>query len=258
MAKSSHTPALPYAVMTALVALCAVFAARGGNAQPAAATYVPFAVQIVEESFGNSAAVKPVTVQNIVYGRQSNGSEASFTSVHSPDNQQTAELVYILDVNSRKEIQLEPFTKSSMTFYLSEQQLTQSLDSRHSPTNVDALIEHSKILNYDVVRYRDNSGSSAESPIDDVDDEWIAPRLACFVLKEIFTVGGGQWNRRTVVSLTEGEPPSSMFNVPREYVERSPSEMASKWSDTFSGAKFLPDSSIRNMDQRYYRQRPGP
>ena len=258
MVKSSLTPAIPYAIMTGLVALCGVFTATGENARQATATYVPFAAQIVEESFGDSAAVKPVTVQNIIYGRQSNGSEASLTSVHSPDNQQTAQLVYILDVNSGKEIQLEPFTKSSMTFYLSKEQLTQTLDSRHCPTNVNALTEHSKILNYDVVRYRDNSGSSAESPTDDMDDEWIAPRLACFVLKEIFTESSGPWNRRTVVSLTEGEPPSSMFNIPPEYVERSPREMAAKWSDTFPGSKFLPDSSIRNMDQRYYRERPGP
>jgi hypothetical protein len=258
MAKSSQTSALQYAALTPLVALCAVFAASGGNAQPAAAMYVPFTAQIVEESFGNSAAVKPATVQNIVYGRQSNGSEASFTSVHSPDNQQTAELVYILDVNSRKEIQLEPFTKSSMTFYLSEEQLTQSLDSRHCPTNFDALTEHSKILNYDVVRYRDNSGSSAESPTDDIDDEWIAPRLACFVLKDIFTVSSGPWNRRTVVSLTEGEPASSMFSIPSEYVERSPSEINTAWRTIFPGTEFLPDASVRTVEQRYYRERRGP
>lgn len=259
MSPSRPKSALRFVVVTILVALYGFLTAFGEKAQQSDATYVAFTAHIVEEMFASGAAVQPVDVHDITFARRSDGSEVTSTSVHSPDKLQVGQSVGILDVHSSKEISLEPFTKSSMTFYLSPKQLNQTLDSRHCPANVDELGEHSKILDYDVVRHRfkwdDGSGSDPESP---TDDEWIAPYLACFTLKEIFAVSWGAWNRSTVVSLTEGEPPTSMFDIPDGYVERSPSEMAAKWTDTFPGSKYVPDSSIRNMDQQYYRQRSGP
>jgi hypothetical protein len=254
MLPSRAKSALRFALVTILVALCGFITAFGEKTQLSDATYVAFTAHIVEENFASGAALQPVDVHDITFARRSDGSEVTSTSVHSPDKLQVDRIVDILDVNSSKQIALEPFTKSSMTFYLSPKELNQTLDSRHCPANVDELGEHSKILDYDVVRDRDRWGSDSKS----TDDEWLAPSLACFTLKEIFAVSWGGWNRRTVVSLTEGEPPSSMFDIPPEYVERSPSEMVVKWSDTFPGSKYLPDSSIRNMDQQYYRQRPGP
>jgi hypothetical protein len=231
--------------------VCAFSLPLGGKLQRSTTTYVPFTARMVEEEFPSASAVQPGLVQNITFARRSNGSEVKSITEPSPDNLQVGQLVSILDVSASTQITLEPFTKSIMTFFLSQKALDRAIDSNKCPTDLNDLNEHSKILGYDVVRHREKWDVLA------TDDEWIAPDLACFSLKKIFAASWGAWNRTTVVSLTEGEPPTSMFDIPAGYVERSPSGLETAWSGIFRGSQFLPDSSIRNMDQTYYRGRNG-
>jgi len=245
---------IPIVVVTGFAAVCGFLLAVSGKAQLSGATYVPFTAHMVEEHFTDASAAQPTEVTDITYGRRSSGSEVSFTSFHGPDGQ-IGQLVYILDVSSSKEIQLEPFTKSSMTFYLSPKDLNQRLDSRGCSANTDEMGEHSKLLGYDVVRYREKEGSSYRYT---TQDAWVAPYLACFALKQIDATNFGPWNRTTVLSIIEGEPPSSMFDIPPEYVERSPSQLNTAWGAIFHGSQFWSDGALANVEQHYYRQRPGP
>jgi hypothetical protein len=140
-----------------------------------------------------------------------------------------------------------------MTFYLSPKHLQDALSVDKCPENLHELCEHSQLLDYDVVRYK----SEWDSKDPDLDDEWIAPELACFAMKDIFTAGDGPWNRKTVVSLKEGEPSSSLFEIPPDFVERSPDQLNALWKSTF-GAPFLPDNALANLQSQYNFQRTTP
>jgi hypothetical protein len=239
-------------VLTIFAPLC-LLVCSGVRARPSAIKYVPFTAHIIEESFDGAASNEPARVTDIYFGRRSDGSESTATMVHSPDNAKVAPLVDILEIDSSKQIELEPFTKTMMTFQLSFAKLSELLDSRHCPVDLRETDVHSQILGYNVVRYQEMSGSDNRQI---TEDEWVAPYLACFTLKEIFATGMGPWNRTTVASLIEGDPPSSMFEIPPGYVERSPDELAAIWSATFPGSEWMPAASVGNLDQQYYAQRP--
>lgn len=230
---------------------CGFVLASGRTTKFVGGSVIPFTAHIVEKHFIDMGATKPSRVNNIVFGRRSIGSEATVTSVKSPDELQDGQVVYILDVTSSKEIELESFTKSEMTFYLPRSELTLRLDSSRCPANINESSEHSKMLNYDVVRTRTEGRSDAQ-------EQWVAPYLSCFALKEIYSKNGGAWNDKTVVDVTEGEPPYSMFEIPPDYVERSPSQIAALWSAMFPGSKWMSDNSIKSFDENYYRRSPGP
>jgi hypothetical protein len=194
-------------VAVAIVAgLCGLQMTYGRATKQVDTGFVPFTARIVEKHFSDLDAKQPAGVNYITVGRQRNGSESISTSVHSPDGSSVGQVGYILDVNSRKEITLESFTKSAMTLNLSATELDSRLDSRRCP-DFDELSEHSYMLSYDVVRVKSLDSSNTE-------DEWLAPYLSCFALKEVFITSGGSWNEKTVLSVTEGEPPSSKFDIP--------------------------------------------
>src|SRR5882672_5874797 len=58
---------------------------------------------------------------------------------------------------------------------------------------------------------------------------WVAPSLGCYALKRSYDVSeSGQKGGRTtseVVSITFGDPPAELFEVPANYTERKPSEL---------------------------------
>ena len=226
--------------------------ASGTKSQPQSRKFVPFTAQIVVQGFDNRAATKPSVVTRVSYGRRGDGSDVTLTSVHSPLGE-SGLLGEIVDVASGKQIELDSFTKSRMTFYLSGTEVEDILDSNGCPANVNQLTERSRWLGYEVVRYRDVDKDSYED-----DDSWLAPSLACFTMKSVeIDTRFGSCNKRTVLSLTPGEPPASMFSVPSEYVERSPAELAARWIAMFPGSPWLPADSLERVQRQYSSGRPG-
>jgi hypothetical protein len=225
---------------------------QGGRAQLRGPRFVPFTAKIDEEHFERSAATVPASVTHITVQRTSDGSEVSFTSVTTPDEQRTGQLVQGFNVASKTQYVLEPFTHSIMTYHLSNTEVESTLNSKRCPSDINELNEHSKMFGLGVVRRREKTG--VENGGFEIADDWMAPDLACFVLKEIYSVSDGPWNRRTVISLVRGEPPSFMLDMPANYVERSPSELSDIWKTLF-GAPFLPDSSINAWEKRYLSHR---
>lgn len=85
----------------------------------------------------------------------------------------------------------------------------------------------------------------------DTTEEWMAPALACFVMKGTFTTSSGAWNRMTVVSLTKGQSSPSMFTPAVNYIERSPAQLEQVYADKFSGAVWLPPNALENVERNY-------
>jgi hypothetical protein len=217
--------------------------------------YVPFTAHVVEELF-DGITTSPADVNEITIGRKSDGSEVTMTTNHSSDTQDDL-LISILDVPGSKLISLFPRTKSSMTIYLSPDGLKDALSIDKCPENLSELDDHSNLSGYDVVKYQENDGPGDRYT---TSDEWIAPKLACFVMDDVSEVHSDSWsawNRKMVTSLTEGEPAISMFEVPTGFVERSPRELNALWKSTF-GIAFMPDSSIENLERQYRQGRSEP
>jgi hypothetical protein len=231
------------AATAVMVCAAIVFLSSRENAQSQNA-FVPFIAHIVEEHFASAAATIPASVSYITVERKTDGSEATSTTVDSPERGTVGD---ILDVASFKHIALDSLTDSAMTFYLSANELRAELNRRHCPDDFSAVREHSTILGYEVVRYRASYGSKRR----DVNEEWMAPALACFVMKGTFTTSGGAWNRRTVVSLTKGQPSPSMFTPASNYIERSPAQLEQVYAAKFSGAPWLPPNALENVERNY-------
>jgi hypothetical protein len=226
---------------------------QSGRAQLRGHQFLPFTAKIDEEHFERSRATVPGSVTHITWQRTSDGSEVSFTSVTSPDEQRRGQLVEGFIVASKTQYVLEPFTHSIMTYHLSGTEVEGILNSKRCPSDINELKEHSEMFGLDVVRRREKADFTNTGGFD-ITDDWMAPDLACFTLREIYSVSDGPWNRRTVISLVRGEPPSSMFDIPANYVERSPSELSHIWKTLF-GAPFLRDGSLNAYEKRYLSHR---
>jgi hypothetical protein len=209
-------------------------------------SFVPFSAHLIEKHYATLNALQPAAISEISVGRRRDGSEVVITSVHSPDKSQIGLLVYVLDVNSSKEIQLEPFTKSIMTFYLSPSELAARLASKRCPGTIAQSAERANMLNYEAVRDKTEYQKSTS-------DRWFAPNLSCFTLKEVYSTASGAWNEKNAVSLIEGEPKASMFEIPPDYVERSPSQIAAAWTAVFPGSVWMSDKAATSFDEKYFR-----
>lgn len=238
------------AAVIAIASAATLFLASKGKAQSPQNTFTPFTAHVVEELFGSAATEPPTSVQYITVERKSDGSEATSTTIDSPEPGTVGD---ILDVASLEHITLDSLTRSTMKFYLSAKELQDELDRRHCPDDFSAAEEHSSILGYDVVRYHARYGSQRRW---ETHDEWMAPELACFVLKGIFRTSRGAWNRTTVLSVTKGEPSSSMFTLPFSYVERSPVQLEKVYAAKYAGALWLPENSLQNLERNYETHQP--
>lgn len=211
-------------------------------------SYTPFVAQTVVEHYAKPMA-SPV-VQYSTYARKSDGSEATITTVHDPDGK-LIQLTAILDVPGQKQVQLEPITKSVSTYYLSMSQVRNLLPSNGcAGTAGQAAGKRSEILGFRVV------SSHEERPFRHSDhetvDERLAPELNCFALQRSETLASGPHNEATVIAVIKGEPPESMFAIPSDYIERSPSRVSAEWSLKFPGAGLFKDSTAKLLDKGYY------
>jgi hypothetical protein len=157
-----------------------------------------------------------------------------------------------VDVASGRHVELETFTNSSMTFYLTPSELPHEVDLAGSCARAisAAPAEHERILGHDIIKLTEENRAPNNGK--EVIEAWVAPELNCYPLRESDSLSYGPHNEIEVADLTEGEPPSAMFDVPPDYVERSPSQLSADWAARF-GQPFLHDeSTVKRLDERYY------
>lgn len=223
-----------------------------GKSQSAEANFTPFTAHAVKKYFGAATATLPAATSQITFGRKSDGSQARFITVPSPVGGKVGQIGNIFDVGALAERDLEPFIRSVSTYYLSHAEVTQRLESEACPGDIDSLTEHAMILGYEVVELKEKHDFHAGDYV--TVEKWVAPDLACFALSRIERLSSGPWNEETVTSLTIGEPPESMFEVPSGYVERSPGEAAAAYAAEF-GHSLVSGVVASAADTRYYNHR---
>jgi len=88
---------------------------------------------------------------------------------------------------------------------------------------------------------------------DDVSlDNWVAPALDCYAVQETEVFRSGSRNTRNVYKIASGEPPEAFFEIPPEYIPRSPQQLENEYKFRF-GASFWREPAAFNAQRRYER-----
>lgn len=186
--------------------------------------------------------------------RSSNGSRVrEYTiSPRSAPNGSKGIVRDIWDIPKRHYISVEPFTQSISTFLLSDDEISDLLQSAHACEGIHSLLASGKLPSrtmlghkaYQVVRRRHNI----------VQSSWLAPDLNCFPLKKTEAFPNGAKNVTTVMKIVEGPPPDSMFTPPATYVERSPEQVESLYERLF-GKELYPKQMVEHAESEYRKGR---
>jgi hypothetical protein len=160
-------------------------------------------------------------------------------------------VVEFLDLRSRVFVHPQPFLKSKMTSHLSESELPQYIQSAFETcdgTEKDESLQRSTMLGYSVVRrVRDLKYG--------IETAWVAPELDCYPMESSIVFRSGAHNETKVTSIQEGEPPDSVFQVPPDFVERSPEELQALHAQKYAGRKLFGDQMLETIGARYRAHR---
>jgi hypothetical protein len=171
----------------------------------------------------------PVRSQMRTIAVRSDGSNVEL--FHRNDPTGSGKTVYIkrvLDVQGKQSVVVDPISESIMTFPLVDmavrvQSINGASQCRGNPAG--------QILNYDVAV--DEEPYAGTPQLGAADEElrvrsWRSPRLDCYPLRREMTLSraGSEVQRtiETVVAVTEGDPDGALFEIPKTYVERPPSQ----------------------------------
>jgi hypothetical protein len=163
------------------------------------------------------------------------------------------EMKSIVDFRRQERIVIDPITESRTTYLKVGNRYPFREALQTSDCSGDPTVETDVIAGYRVMRvlkpWRPDEPESKW-------ERWFAPELGCFALKETITHSGGTPSTtREVIFVLRGEPPSSLFEVPSNYTERSPSEVLAEFARRFG--KRAPDFERTGevLDRSYYQFR---
>ncbi len=167
----------------------------------------------------------------------------------------------IIDVASKQRISVDPITESRTTYHYSDKWFLRFATPPPCSEGPDA--EHSTVLGRQVFKITQNMDPSKSSTTDEdstVVEQWVAPELDCFPLRStISQVIDGvliPQQVREVISLIPGEPDPSLFQIPANYVERSPMEVSAEF-ERRTGKQAVGSSRTANaLEDAYNNSQP--
>lgn len=236
-----------FTLIAAALGFLLTFNARS---QSVASSYIPFTATVQTQYFGAKSGPARATEYATV-ARKADGSQAQIDTVHSP-NGQPGRTESILDVHAREAVGLEGFTKSKTTYHYTSGQLDAMLQTENCSRNVARGAARSELLGQEVFRIR---SIETHGNLKATETIWVAPRLGCFPLRDVYKLSSGPWTEEKVLRLKLGEPSRSLFQIPAGYAERSPSQLAARWLALFPGHPWATDSAIQRMNEIYSMHR---
>jgi hypothetical protein len=235
----------------AFVCSCLVgFLARSQGPTPVARR--PFVSHEREEKRGIGGEVHWALEYIVAY--RGDGSYSIRFTTQSPTGE-AGWHVEILDVAASRSMFVEAFTKSVITFRLTEAEARRMAKIKMACQDPDVseqlsqkLSKPSRMRGYDV---RGISRKDSRVTI----WSWVAPDLDCYAFAETQSFSNGSRNERWVEQIAVGDPPASLFQAPVDFTERSPAETEALFRAKYNGAPLFGDPALQRVEDRYRKGR---
>lgn len=202
--------------------------------------FVPFTAQVTGTYYQHPTG-EVVKVVESVSARRADGSRADMWL----DGRQRI----VLGIHQKQRVSIDPLTESITTYPLSDRSVTSFTHVVPGCTE-DANAEHTSLLGYDVVKSVDTKGVYRV-------ENWLAPKLDCLALKStVLLEVNGSMLPFTVVeahSIAVGDPDQTLFEIPKSFVERAPSQVLAEHDRRYPGGPKGCD--FTKFDQAYQANR---
>jgi hypothetical protein len=147
-------------------------------------------------------------------------------------------------------VRLDSSTRSKTTMYLNANEMEDYLRQVHPGCRAMGIDDapasppQAPILGFAVKPHREQISGDRR--------EWlVAPGLDCHPLRQTLAFSDGAHNETVTLSVDVGEPAKSLFQIPSDYVERSPKELEALYESMFPGHFLYPASVLDFVESRY-------
>jgi hypothetical protein len=207
----------------------------------------PFTVTTTEKAF--DASGNQQRLETIVFATGVNGSRVVATTRKFPDGQDRV-IRRILEVNAKKLIVVDEATKSIVTYPLPPE----GVEFLSRGCSIPAGAETAVLSGAAIFKYSETKEYGED--VKAVGEEWRAPSLGCLALRQTHSMFRNDKlagkSTRELVSIVNGEPDPSLFAIPTDYVERSPSEALSVYHQLFPTRPATPAATLEKLDKAYH------
>lgn len=241
----------PVLLFASLVMLCLLeLPAAKPSASAADSPVKPFTATVHRFQYRANGSLAHEETYTVAY--RSDGSKVSDFHRTLP-NGEMVEMKEIADVSGGREITVDYATHSISTYAIQPGYLP-VLKQRMSSC-LGGVSAQQTILGYPVVLV--HAGHTYGNGASNVHDRWEAPSLNCFALRQIDAMTAlppnkAPHNEEEVTNIALGEPDPSLFSVPENFVERSPSQRHAEFERLYGVAAPTPAVA----DQYYAAARP--
>lgn len=210
----------------------------------AAGSFKPFTASVLTKYYTDGKLVR-TEVQ--LHAMRADGSMARL--VQSVDDKPGGMRI-VFDVPRSLRVTIEPVTQSLTTYHWSPRETQNVRDpSRGCRYAPDAPAD--AMFGVAVRKYGEHWTAGPK----EIDEEgWIAPSLGCYALSHSYRVSefGQEVSHTTsdVISITSGDPPAGLFEVPANYVERKPSEVMALRAEKLGQQSPVPQTALK-LDEAY-------
>ncbi len=196
----------------------------------------------------------PIDTETTIFAVRDDGSTAELHQRNDPTGgQKVFYIKKILDVTGKREVVVDPFSESTVTYPLANKTVAYHAAKPISDCGGTAAGE---LLGYPVRRVETTIKSEGPGFDEDRTQLWVSPRLNCFALRrEDALIKGGEVIQRSTEStltVSEGKPETSFFEIPTTYVERSPSVAMGVADRRYPGKGFCAKCSQAKKDEAYF------
>jgi hypothetical protein len=242
---------LPWILGVLAVGVVSYWASRAVTVRAQRVEWTPFTAAIVERSYSGTST-EPAKIENYVYARRRDGSWVRDTKRQVMPHGGWGDMRVVEDYARGTRTTVDPGTESLITYPYPPNWVAR-LSAVPTSCSTDPNAQHETVLGYDTVIVQRN----VPGPVGDQRRAtyWRAPALNCFALKEEMILRcetcPGARNTREALLVSEGDPSSALFEIPANYVERTPSQVFAEFGRRFPEKGQSNPETDQRLDEAY-------
>lgn len=222
-------------------------------------SWIPFTAVMVQRQY-QALPAAPLRMENYTYAVRSDGSWVKDFKRQIMPNGGWGDLRVIADYSSGVRTMVDPSTNSLTSYPFSKQALAKLSVPPPQACSTDPGVQHATVLGYDTeVVKRTLPGTPPGVEL--VVAEWDAPALDCFPVRQIIdhhSPNASVHIVREALYVSEGAPSEALFDIPTDYVERSPSQVTAERARLFpnepSSSALSSSTSVLDRVYQSYRK----